>query len=114
VLKGNIQHIRDFFYENITDDCFDMIATDLIETHPLPAAELKLMPNPAGTHVHIAYAPEGHEATYSLFNGLGSMIHAGALQSKNTIIDVSKLAPGVYVIVIQDGERFLRQKLIKQ
>lgn len=114
VLKSNIQHIRDFFFDHISDDCFDMIATDLIETKPLPISELRLAPNPTGTHVRIAYTPDGQHAHYRLFDGLGSMVQTGALQSANTIIDVSQLSPGVYVIVVQDGERYLRQKLIKQ
>ncbi len=114
VLKANIQHIREYFYDHITDDCFDMIATDLIETQPQTLAALHLFPNPAGTHVRIAYTPDGPHAHYRLFNGLGSLVQAGSLSSANTLVDVSQLAPGVYVLVVQDGERYLRQKLIKR
>ncbi len=114
VMKANIEQIKEFYDEFIADDCLDLTATDVGETTANPNTGLKLRPNPTSGQLSIVYKPEAPDTYYNIFNALGTNAQGGAISSSETTIDVSHLPAGIYIFVIYDGRKALRQKMIKQ
>lgn len=83
------------------------------------SASVKTYPNPAINNLSVQF--EGFNAgsnTYiQLLDAKGTLvqtIQAGAVEKGNQPIDVSKLNPGLYFVVIQNGNKVFREKIIKQ
>jgi hypothetical protein len=84
-----------------------------------PSASVKAYPNPAINNLSVQF--EGFNAgsnTYiQLLDAKGTLvqtIQAGAVENGNQPIDVSKLTPGLYFVIIQNGSKVFREKIIKQ
>lgn len=80
---------------------------------------VKTFPNPAVNNLTVQL--QGMDATNSTFvqimNAQGVLvetIQAGKIKSGNQSVDVSRLPAGVYFIIIKNGTKIFREKVIKQ
>lgn len=78
-----------------------------------PEFEASVFPNPMGSELHIQ-CPLGENLSFSLFDGAGRLVMNGPLTSEEQILDVAILAPGSYVLRLdQMGEMLKNFKLVK-
>jgi hypothetical protein len=74
---------------------------------------LKLSPNPADTKVQVQYSGTRSSRTeISLINMLGEVFGRYPVENGKREIDVSGIAPGIYIICLQAPEGVLLQKLV--
>ncbi|MFV8356386.1 M4 family metallopeptidase [Flavobacterium sp. XS1P32] len=73
--------------------------------------EYTMSPNPTSDFLNIKMA-DNRNATFSIFNFLGQKIETGKI-SENAI-NVSKLASGVYLLEVNDGQKNITKKFIKE
>ena len=73
--------------------------------------EYTMSPNPTSDFLNIKMA-DNRSATFSIFNFLGQKIETGKI-SENAI-NVSKLASGVYLLEVNDGQKNITKKFIKE
>lgn len=73
--------------------------------------EYTMSPNPTSDFLNIKMA-DNRNATFNIFNFLGQKIETGKI-SENAI-NVSKLASGVYLLEVNDGQKNITKKFIKE
>ena len=71
--------------------------------------DIRVYPNPADQKMYID-TPSG-EYEYLIYNAVGGIVKHGAV-SRNDPIDVSKLAPSVYIVRVFNDDSSLSQKII--
>lgn len=76
-------------------------------------SKFNLYPNPATNFVQIKLNSKNEsETTYRLINIMGQSVQSGII--KKSIIDVSKLNIGLYLLEVNDGQKVFTSKLIKK
>ncbi len=75
-------------------------------------ADFLMLPNPVKNSLQLRLAEVNEEATFRIVNLLGQTIKAGKVDSNS--IDVTRLAAGVYIMEVNDGEEVMAQKFIKE
>lgn len=77
---------------------------------------LLAFPNPAQDQITLKLSGENTNFNYQMVNELGDVVSTGSLGSGSNQIEVSKLASGVYAIVLSDlsGKTIKSEKLIIQ
>lgn len=93
------------------------LAERLMDT--TPSASVKTFPNPVVNNLSVQLQGlDANNTTYiQIMNVQGSLIQsikAGNIENGNQSIDLSKLAPGLYFVTIQNGSKIFREKIIKQ
>ena len=79
------------------------------------SASLQVSPNPAKGLVTINTTNAFTQATYKLIDITGRTVMEGSNFSGNDFtIDISAQSEGLYLIVVNQGETFLRTKIIKE
>ncbi|MEQ8362168.1 MAG: T9SS type A sorting domain-containing protein [Cyclobacteriaceae bacterium] len=101
---------RKYYYQQ------EEMITALEETHPTnPINEIILFPNPASHHVELKFDSQNIEWSILSLNGL--VLNNGNMnlnEDPNNLIDISTLAPGMYLIEIHSGSSIERRKFIKE
>lgn len=74
---------------------------------------LLIMPNPAGSELHLN--ADFHFQKATIFDALGNMVISQQVNSSyTTTIDLQKLTAGVYFVQIMDGNKILTRKFFKE
>jgi hypothetical protein len=76
-----------------------------------PQFEFSLFPNPANTSVHIALPHAAEDFSVQVYNMLGQLMFSKqiAQANENVTVDITGLAPGTYLVVLQ-SETFYGSK----
>ncbi|MCF8365704.1 MAG: T9SS type A sorting domain-containing protein [Bacteroidales bacterium] len=93
-------------------ECGQYVPVNVPEHHSTPS-KVFIFPNPADDYIEIYTAYEANGAA-QLFSLNGRLITAFPLQNKHTKIDVSSIAPGMYVLKIVSGSEMHIEKMIVQ
>ncbi|PZF71350.1 T9SS type A sorting domain-containing protein [Taibaiella soli] len=76
---------------------------------------MQLYPNPAGAVVTVTLSEDVKDGVnLSVYNSVGKLISKQQLTSRQTVISTAQYPPGVYFVVVSNGNTIYRQKLIKQ
>lgn len=73
-----------------------------------------IFPNPAANHLTVELPVISSRTEIKIFNMLGALTYSSVLINQKTIIDVSTLMSGAYIIEVATSEGISRQKLITQ
>lgn len=73
-----------------------------------------IYPNPAGNELNIQLNGFGQRTQLSIFNVLGEKVNNLVITEPNFRQDISALKPGLYFIVVNDGERTASERFIKR
>ncbi|WP_046745946.1 S8 family serine peptidase [Kordia zhangzhouensis] len=76
--------------------------------------KITLFPNPAKTTLHVKIPATIQQAKITLINVLGRTVQSFQSTSPLQLIDVSKLATGMYLLQIETDNKIITKKLIKQ
>lgn len=112
VMKDRIQQIRDFYATHLVSDCSDLQVTAVEELLPPIRQILKCYPNPVHDLLYVEYMPVSRQATVKLINTMGATVKFLQVRSGITMIDVSDLNPGLYILIVEDGGNIGQQKII--
>ncbi|MDF2451433.1 MAG: hypothetical protein K0S26_937, partial [Bacteroidota bacterium] len=74
----------------------------------------KIYPNPANSYITIVSTKESIGSSFSIINLLGQTFVSGKLTREVNTIDLSPLANGFYLVLIENKDTGFSQKLIKQ
>lgn len=96
-----------FTYENGT-----LTITNPMEVKSLVASGISISPNPIKNKIIINMKLSGQEE-FSIVNMQGSTICTQKLKNDNSVIDISYLHPGIYLVRISDNQKVAIQKIIK-
>ncbi|OFZ42576.1 MAG: hypothetical protein A3D92_15960 [Bacteroidetes bacterium RIFCSPHIGHO2_02_FULL_44_7] len=78
-----------------------------------PQFEANVFPNPMGSELHIQ-CPVSENVHFSLFDAAGRLLMQGPLAEEEQILNVTLLAPGSYVLRLDQGGELLKNfKLVK-
>jgi len=80
-----------------------------------PTIQISAYPNPLTTQLTVSFSDEVSEGmSYQLTDGSGRLVETGALESKETFIDVQALARSNYFLTIYKKDQSVRvYKLVK-
>ena len=88
----------------------DEVADSLLDQDT--TSDFMAYPNPARNYVRVKLASKADAMTYKIVNTIGKVVQAGRLNSNN--LDVSRLNTGIYILQVNDGQKSLTTKLMKQ
>ena len=78
----------------------------------------KLFPNPTSDQVTVAFTSKSNkEIRFEMFDFRGRKVYTKAIQNNGSIentIDMSKMASGVYILHIKDGDQSMSKKVIRK
>ena len=83
---------------------------------PVEVSTIKMYPNPVHQTLHIASTLEGIDGELKLiriFNTTGKLLLSKSIVGSSENIDLSALAPGIYIVHIGVGKSAIKKKLIK-
>ena len=76
-------------------------------------ASFKLYPNPINDQLNISISGNYEVSTVQIFDMSGRLVVEEVLDSKNNIINTSKLNSGIYLVVLKDGSQVSTEKVVK-
>jgi hypothetical protein len=79
------------------------------------ATEISLYPNPFGNVLHVVTAGFNQDATVTLYNYLGQQVPVELIthDASGISINTQKLAPGIYLLVLTQGETITVKRVVK-
>ncbi|CAL2091446.1 conserved protein of unknown function precursor containing a T9SS type A C-terminal secretion signal. Putative S8 family peptidase [Tenacibaculum sp. 190524A02b] len=75
-------------------------------------SDVMAYPNPAKDYVQVRMLSKEAGVTYKIINTIGSVVQSGRLNSSN--VNISQLKSGIYMLEVNDGQRSLTTKLVKE
>lgn len=106
-----------FIYHGGATSTSRMVAP--VDTPAVHTTTVKVFPNPAASYLSVQYQglDDAAGTIIQLLNAQGVLIsttQAGNIQNGNETIDVSRLTPGLYFVIVKNGKNVFREKIIKQ
>ncbi len=80
-----------------------VVASTIVEKHPIPTPGVNIFPVPATTTMGISFVQRGESADARIVNMVGQIVWRGKINDHQTI-DVSKWAKGIYYVKLSNGE----------
>ncbi|CAM1358076.1 exported hypothetical protein [Tenacibaculum litopenaei] len=96
---------------NITSSAVKSVEVAAEELGNNSGLDLMAYPSPATDFIQVSLASGVQTATVKIVNALGSTVYSGTLTKT---IPVTKLEAGMYILEVNDGQKTLTQKFIKQ
>lgn len=79
----------------------------------LMATSLKIFPNPAENEINVSVGDSTFVGSLSIYNMLGQLKIDSVLSAGESLVDITSLASGMYIVQAEVGGKTLSQKLIK-
>lgn len=89
-------------YYNTSIGITDSISNNLTAIPQIEATQFELFPNPAFNVITITADASLTNAPYSIYNLEGKLCQTGSLYTNQSLIDISTLTPGYYMIQINE------------
>ena len=80
----------------------------------LEHVDLLLFPNPANSELNLVFSNTPENASLSLVSTSGQTVISEAITSATTTIDVEKLIPGIYLVVVNTGDEISTKRVLIQ
>jgi len=110
-MKAASDHIQELFDTQITD-CGTFEPGFTLGVEDELTTRLALYPNPAGASATIAGLHT--QASYRITDMKGALVASGSLQVGNAVLDLSTLAPGVFVVEVMQEATTAQIRLVKR
>jgi hypothetical protein len=112
--RGQVEHMRHFYFNYrplLQGDITNVVSSVQTDIH---RHAWQIIPNPASTFIQIEWNNSHHRISQvSVFSSCGQKIYSNAIQNRQTI-DISGIAPGLYYVSLNNGEKMITKKFIKQ
>jgi len=80
----------------------------------ITAGMIQVFPQPASDQITIIYPFNGENLNVQLISTDGKILKTGIISSRQTELNVGKIAPGFYVLKIQNKEYFMVRRMVIQ
>jgi hypothetical protein len=112
-------HVRVYGYSNANNatNCYTLrVATGTAsrEADMLVESRLAVFPNPASNNLTVQIEGLKGAADIRLFDMYGKVVLQTSVTRTNTQLDISRLAAGVYLVKVQEGDKERTVKLVKR
>jgi hypothetical protein len=89
----------------VSIECCDPNGCDKISTgENINSQKLTVFPNPASQQVNLTFSePVNKALTYSISDLQGRQLLQGSIQNQETVLDISNLSKGIYLLNISDA-----------
>ena len=77
------------------------------------AGSLQVYPNPTEGLVQIRW-PGRAQARYRILDQTGRIVKAGVMESEKTVVELTDLPSGLYILELEEGSVLLRRKVMKR
>ncbi|MGC6430965.1 MAG: T9SS type A sorting domain-containing protein [Jejuia sp.] len=74
---------------------------------------ISLYPNPVKNELHINMPINVNKLRYEIFNVLGNKVKQAKLEQRSSVLSVSNLSPGIYLIKISAKDAHITKRFIK-
>lgn len=100
-------------YDNVA--VFANVIMSSSETQAAPSV-LKVYPNPSAGQFTVEIVEEHFAAVsnYQVFDMSGRMVRGGQVSGQRNVLELSNLQGGTYILVVQNGDRFMQQVIVIQ
>jgi hypothetical protein len=100
-----------FNFGEVEDYCV-LIADPTTNSTALQHEGVVIYPNPATNLIQVEIPMLGGQENYSisLVNNLGQQVHSQPLSAGTSVVYISRMAPGVYLAIIQNNEEIIYRK----
>jgi hypothetical protein len=95
---------------NVKTSANARLAQETFEEAPKSESEIQFYPNPARNIIHVAGLKNGSEVR--MMSAAGTSMYKKIVANQS--VDISDIAPGLYILDCHDGVNFLRTKFIKE
>lgn len=79
----------------------------------IPNKTFGIYPNPVTGHLNVLSTDVSRRAVATLLDVNGNVVKTFSLQEEHTVIDISMLTPGVYMVCFENNAEKTWQKVIK-
>ncbi|HLV45848.1 MAG TPA: T9SS type A sorting domain-containing protein, partial [Flavobacterium sp.] len=80
-------------------------------------ADFKLYPNPTSDRITVSFSSETmQDVTFKLYDYTGREIQSQTVQNSGqveTVVDLSQVSTGVYLLTIKDGSHTVTKQVVK-
>lgn len=112
-LKQYVQHIRNYYNTNLVHNCSDLF-TSVNEINNTKA-QIHIYPNPANNILFVNTRQTNlQNTTVSIYNIQGQQLLQQNIRQSQTEIDIQKLAKGIYIIKVINGNEVIQGKFVKE
>ena len=73
-----------------------------------------LYPNPATSELNLVFATTPEHASITLVSASGQIVHSQNINYSRVVIDVEKLIPGIYLAMVNAGNKVSTKRVIIQ
>ncbi len=81
--------------------------------HEKDVTDFRLFPNPAPGYLNVILPGSIHSKyRYSILNASGQVVRSGVLNENEMTLDVSQLTPGLFLMLIEGNQQFLKSRFI--
>jgi hypothetical protein len=76
--------------------------------------KLQLYPNPATDQLMVSVPGTHPQGQVQVIDAHGALVLSRSIKDASTTLDVGMLAPGLYLVRVQDGAKYLSARFMKQ
>lgn len=113
IMQERIDSVRSYFFNGITSSCPSNGYVTSIGTELELKNSFEVYPNPFNNDLTINYELKGKQAVLKIYNAHGQLIKDVNVTAKQTKINLSEEANGIYFIQLVDGEYIFTKKVTK-
>jgi hypothetical protein len=93
----------------VADTCLINFTPTSVGSEKHASQDITIFPNPAGAFINIRSEIRDNDLAYALYDAIGRLIRSGMRTGTNTILSLSGLPEGVYMLVLQERpEQFIK------
>ena len=112
--RGQVEHMGNFYLNHrpqLMGDINNVVSSLQVDNS---GNSWQIIPNPASQFIQLQWPGSFNQPChFSIFSAQGQIIHANTIENKQTI-DISGILPGMYYLNVNDGEKMITKKFIKQ
>ncbi|PIQ14501.1 MAG: hypothetical protein COW67_13360, partial [Flavobacteriales bacterium CG18_big_fil_WC_8_21_14_2_50_32_9] len=114
IMQERVDSIRSYFLTDFQSVCGGTLINGINDEKGVTEKQLLIYPNPFNNQFTVEYETENQSVYLAIYNLMGVKVAEQTILSSKTIVDLSNVSNGIYFVVIQDGNKKLYHKMVKQ
>jgi len=112
VMQERVDSIRSYYLNDFTNTACGLALS--VNESKQTTNDIKIYPNPFNTVFTIDYELQNESAQLNVYNVFGKLVKEQKINTKQTQIDLTNQANGVYFITLLGGKNVLTKRVVKQ
>jgi len=94
-------------------ECFFDVGSAATEELIPSTEQIQIVPNPFSGGTVVLVDKEWRDALYRLFGMDGNLLLTGKLEGTSTLLNLSSLSTGIYILIVENNGQMIRKNIIK-